>query len=495
MKQINKDFSGVQVLYDVDFEMNAGEVMALMGENGAGKSTLMKVLAGVHTDWQGSILIDGEKHRFKNTREAEQAGISIIYQELNLVQALSVAENIFLGREPAAFGGMINYPKMNRMAQEITDELNLNVDVRTPVAQLRVGQQQLVEIAKALSLNARILIMDEPSSALSDTETEILFRVIRQLIRKNVAVIYISHRIGEVFEIADRITILRDGHLVGVSFAKEVQRQELISMMVGRDFDQFFVKESAPQDEVALEVNRLTRKTMDGKYLIKDVTFQVRKGEQFGIAGLLGAGRTELLEAIFGADFLQTTGEVKINGQRIDYSSPGKTIHAGLSLITEDRKGNGLVLGMSVEQNMTLAALREIVRYGMLSKSKEKSVTGRFMRRLSISVSDMKNPIETLSGGNQQKVLLAKWLLTNPQILLLDEPTRGIDVGAKHEIYELLSELAKQGITIIIVSSELPELLSICDRIMVMREGTVSAILEHEEASQEKIMDAAAPLA
>ncbi|MBD3288285.1 ATP-binding cassette domain-containing protein [candidate division KSB1 bacterium] len=495
MKQINKDFSGVQVLYDVDFEMSAGEVMALMGENGAGKSTLMKILAGVHTDWQGSILIEGEKHRFKNTKDAEQAGISIIYQELNLVQELSVAENIFLGREPAAFGGMINYPKMNRMAHEITDELNLNVDVRTPIAQLRVGQQQLVEIAKALSLNARILIMDEPSSALSDTETEILFRVIRQLIRRNVAVIYISHRMGEVFEIADRVTVLRDGHLVGVRSAKEVQRQELISMMVGRDFDQFFVKESAPQDEVALEVNRLTRKTIDGKYLIKDVTFRVRKGEQFGIAGLLGAGRTELLEAIFGADFLQTSGEVKINGQHIDYSSPEKTILAGLSLITEDRKGNGLVLGMSVEQNMTLAALREIVRYGMLSKSREKSVTGRFTHRLSINVSDMKNPIETLSGGNQQKVLLAKWLLTNPRILLLDEPTRGIDVGAKHEIYELLSELSKQGITIIIVSSELTELLSICDRIMVMREGTVSAILEHEEASQEKIMDAAAPLA
>ena len=496
MKTITKGFAGVRVLHGVDFELSSGEVMALMGENGAGKSTLMKVLAGVYDDWEGRILLEGKERRFRNTREAEKAGIAIIYQELNLVSELTVAENIFLGREPIRWGGIVDYPRMNEAAKDILKDLHFTTPVTTPVSRLRVGHQQLVEIAKALSMNARILVMDEPTSALSESEIRILFSVVRKLKKRGVSVVYISHRIGEVFEIADRITVLRDGCLVGLRGIEDVSRRELIKMMVGREFDQFFVKQGRPEENVYFRVRNLNRKSADTgkKHLVKDITFEVKKGERFGIAGLLGSGRTELLESLFGVDSNNTSGHLEIEGKPVWFSNPQEAMSAGMALITEDRKGNGLVMSMSVKHNMTLAALERILRFLLISKNKEKSFAENYINRLSIDVADLENSVETLSGGNQQKVLLAKWLATQPKVLLLDEPTRGVDVGAKHEIYLLLSELTKQGISVMMTSSELPELLSLCDRIMVLREGKVSALYDGDEATQEKILDAAAPV-
>ncbi len=497
MKGIGKDFSGVPVLHGVDFELAYGEIMALMGENGAGKSTLMKILAGVHTEYTGKIYLENEEKRFKNTKEAEQAGIAIIYQELNLISELSVAENIFLGREPCRIGGLVDYIRMNKEAERILADLNFKAPVQTPVAQLRVGHRQLVEIAKALSLNAKILVMDEPTSALSAAEANVLLAVIQKLVQKGVSIIYISHRMAEVFEIADRITILRDGTRIGISDAQKIDRQGLIQMMVGQEVDRFFVKEGGPADEVALNVEHITRKNPDQSKpaLINDVSFQVMKGELFGVAGLLGAGRTELLESLFGAAPEHTSGKIEINGTKVILRNPEAAILAGIALITEDRKGNGLIPGMSIVHNMTLAALSQIIIYDfILSRKKEMALAEKNVAKLSIQANSLENPIESLSGGNQQKVLLAKWLTTHPKILLLDDPTRGIDVSAKHEIYVLLSELTKQGLTIVLTSSELPELLSLCDRIMVLREGKCSAVFNRNEATQEKILDAAAPV-
>ncbi len=497
MLGINKSFSGVQVLFDVDFEVGDGEVMALMGENGAGKSTLMKALVGVHTDWTGRIDLGGEERRFNSTREAEEAGISIIYQELNLVSELSVAENIFLGREPTTRWGTLDYARMHRSAREILSDLHFETAVTTPVSQLRVGHQQLVEIGKALSLKTRLVIMDEPTSALSEAESEVLFSVIYKLKSQGVSVVYISHRIEEVFRIADRVTILRDGRTIGIHDTASLDRAELISKMVGREFTQFFIKDSKPGDEVVLGVKHLTRKSTrgNGRALIENISFDLKRGEHLGIAGLLGAGRTELLEALFGVDADNVAGEIYLEGERITLANPVEAIEKGIALITEDRKGNGLLMGKTVAFNMTLAALKKILRYGLISRRKERNVANNYVSRLSIDIPSLENSIETLSGGNQQKVLLAKWLATDPKILLLDEPTRGIDVGAKHEIYLLLSELSKQGISLVLTSSELPELLSICDRILVLREGKLSGNYHREEATQEKIMEAAAPSA
>ncbi|MCE5251486.1 sugar ABC transporter ATP-binding protein [bacterium] len=497
MEGITKGFSGVRVLHGVDFEVLPGEVMALMGENGAGKSTLMKILAGVHTDWEGHIHVDGREVRPASTREAEDAGIAIIYQELNLIPGLTVAENIFLGREPVRFGGVIDYGAMNDSARGILNDLHFTAPVTAPVSSLNIGNRQLVEIAKALSLNARILVMDEPTSALSEAETVILFSVVRKLRNRGVSVVYISHRMGEVFDIADRVTVLRDGSLIDVRPAGDVSRQELIRLMVGRDVDQFFVHKEAPQKNVVLNVSGLSRITGDatGKSSVRNVSFEVRRGENLGIAGLLGAGRTELLEALFGAAAPFTEGTVELDGIPRRFRNPADAIESGVVLIPEDRKGNGLVLGMTVMYNMTLAALKQAVRHGVLSRAKERQLAEGYVRDLSITASVMESPVESLSGGNQQKVMIAKWLATHPKVLLLDEPTRGIDVGAKHEIYELLSELTRQGIAIVLVSSEIQELLSLCDRIMVMREGEISAFFDREEATQEKILDAASPLA
>jgi ABC-type sugar transport system ATPase subunit len=498
MKGIVKEFSGVRVLHGVDFDLLPGEVMALMGENGAGKSTLMKVLSGVHNEWDGEIRLDGNICKFNEPKEAEYAGISIIYQELNLIPFLSVAENIFLGREPVNKNGFVDYSRMRNEAEIILNELNFPLPVKTLVENLRVGHQQMVEIARALSVSAKILIMDEPTSALSGSETEILFSIIKKLKSKGVAIVYISHRISEILEISDKITVMRDGKDIDVVETKSITREQLIQMMVGRSFERFFVKESVPGDKVILRVNNLTRmdEVREKKHLIDGVTFDLKKGEILGIAGLLGSGRTELLESIFGAAVDDTLGEIWLEDKLLKLSDPQSAISAGLSLITEDRKGNGLIMGMSITNNMSLAALNAILKMNLIiSKKKEYKLTERYIENLSIDAKQIDLPIEILSGGNQQKVMIAKWLATNPKVLLLDDPTRGIDVGAKHDIYLLLSELASSGISIIMSSSELPELLTICDRIMVLREGRLSKVFRHEDASQEKILDAAAPLA
>jgi ribose transport system ATP-binding protein len=497
MHGITKAFSGVRVLNHVDFELRQGEVMALMGENGAGKSTLMKILAGVYEEWSGEIRINDEPIRFGEPREAEQSGIGIIYQELNLVPNLSVAENIFLGREPTKAGGFVDFAEMNRQAQAVLVNLHFEQPVTRLVGDLRVGHQQLVEIAKALSLNAKILIMDEPTSALSDAEAEILLMVVRKLQQQGVSIIYISHRMAEIFDIADRITVLRDGANVGVVAVGKTTRQELIQLMVGRPFEQFFIKQSRPADEVVLCVKNVIRKDPDtGKRnRVSNISFDVKKGEIFGVAGLLGAGRTELLESLFGVAAADVSGKIELEGEIIELPDPIAAIDAGIALITEDRKGNGLVLSMNIAHNLSLAALNAIVKKGaFLSRMLEKQLVERYIDELTIDVSNLALPIDSLSGGNQQKVLLAKWLATSPRVLLLDDPTRGVDVGAKHDIYVLLSKLAQKGIAIVMTSSELPELLTICDRIMVLREGKISTTLDHDEATQEKIMEAAAPL-
>ena len=497
MSGIAKAFSGVRVLHNVDFEVRQGEVMALMGENGAGKSTLMKVLAGVFTDWEGSITIHGNEIRPLTTRDAESAGISIIYQELNLVDGLTVAENIFLGREPVKFGGMVDYRTMNNAASAILDDLHFNYPPTTLVSDLNIGHRQIVEIAKALSLNARVLVMDEPTSALSEQEADILFSVVGKLKDRGVSIVYISHRMGEVFEIADRVTVMRDGGMVGVRDIGDVDRDELIRLMVGREFDSFFVHKDPPLDEVVLRVSGMTRSSpgQTGKPSVDNVSFEVRSGENLGIAGLLGSGRTELLESIFGAAAEHTEGTVELDGVSRSFTRPRDAIQAGVALITEDRKGNGLVMGMNVLHNMTLASLEHVEKAGVLSATKECAFAESAVNDLGITVGGLEQPVDSLSGGNQQKVMIAKWLATHPRALLLDEPTRGIDVGAKHDIYVLLSELARKGIAIVMASSEITELLAVCDRIMVLREGEVSAIFSREEATQEKILDAAAPLA
>jgi len=498
MKGIEKDFSGIPVLHGVDFEAQSGEVMALMGENGAGKSTLMKILAGVHTDHAGTILLDNVEKRFRNPREAQENGIATIYQELHLVPGLSVAENVFLGREPCRPGGLVDFDAMNRDAERILSDLHFAASVRTPLHRLRVGHRQMVEIARALSLSAKIVVMDEPTSALSEAEVQVLFSVIRNLRERGVAVIYITHRMAEVFAIADRITVLRDGRQVGVVDAQSIDRQGLIRMMVGEESDRFFVKQGRPEEEVILRVEHLTRKNPDPDKppLIDDISFAAKKGEFFGIAGLLGAGRTELLESLFGAAAADTSGRITIEGVGVHLPNPKAAIRAGIALLTEDRKGNGLVPGMSIQHNLTLAALPQMVHHGfLLSREKEKTLTEKSKKELRIHLEDPGHPVESLSGGNQQKLLLAKWLAIHPRILLLDDPTRGIDVGAKHEIYLLLSELAKRGLTLVLTSSELTELISLCDRIMVLREGKCSALFDRTEATPEKILDAAAPLA
>ncbi len=495
MQAITKAFDGIRVLHGASLDVEAGEVMGLVGENGAGKSTLMKIVAGVHTDWDGMIALDGVPRRLGSTREAEAAGIAIIYQELNLVGELSLAENIFLGREPTTPAGFIDYPEMNTRAVEIMAGLGAGMDVTRPVGELRVGRRQLVEIGKALSQQARIVIMDEPSSALSETEIQILFSTVTELRARGVTVIYISHRLGEIFEVCDRVTVMRDGRTVGVHATGEVSRQELIAQMVGRNFEQFFVKAGQPQPETVLEVRDLTRRDPDrpGRRMIDRISFEVRRGEVFGIAGLLGSGRTELLEALFGAAGAETTGQVLLNGRCLDLRTPAEAIAAGFGLLTEDRKDSGLVPDMSVIGNLTLAALADLCRGGFISRVREQELAETYLHDLSITAPDPQLPITSLSGGNQQKVLLARWLATNPAVLLLDEPTRGIDVGAKHELYLHLSRLTRAGMAIVLTSSELPELLSICDRIMVLCEGRPTALFDACEATQETILAAAAP--
>lgn len=489
MEGITKDFPGVRALSGVTFSCLPGEVHALVGENGAGKSTLMRILSGVYPDYEGTITISGRHVRFASTRDAERAGISIIHQELNLVDGLSVAENIFLGREPSRFG-LVDFGRMNAQARTLLAELGMELDPRTPVRALSVGQQQMVEIAKALSVDARIIVMDEPTSALTEHEVEALFGIVRGLRQRGVTVIYITHKIDEIFLIADRVTVLRDGHLVGTRRVSEVTRNELVSMMVGRPLSNMYPERTPRPGRVALEVLNwsLEDPVVRGRYILRDVSFSVREGEILGIAGLMGAGRTELVESIFGAHPGRRSGRLRLWGKEISIGSPQDAIRHGIGLVTEDRKRTGLVLQMAVIHNITLAHLRALCRMGLIDFGAERRVAQTQAQRMRLRAAGLGVLVSTLSGGNQQKVVLGKWLATSPKVLFLDEPTRGIDVGAKAEVYSIMSELAASGMAIVMVSSELPEILGMSDRILVLHEGRVAGELGREEASEERIM-------
>ncbi len=496
MQGIIKDFPGVRALNNVNFEARSGELLALMGENGAGKSTLMKVLSGVwpYPTYEGDIYLRGERVRFANTKEAEAAGIGIIYQELNLIPGLSVAENIFLDRQFTDAKGRINWNQTFAETQKLLTELGIN-DIRPTdlVQNITVGKQQMVEIAKALSLKAEILVLDEPTSALTDKEVKDLFRIIRKLKADGVCMCYISHKMEEIEQIADRIAVLRDGQTIGeVTPIADITLDQIIARMVGRDIKDMFPKIDFTPGEVTLEVNDLsvTNPDLPGSYLVKNASFVARKGEILGISGLMGAGRTELVGGVFGAYPDQTTGEVKLNGQKLNIKSPKDAIDAGIALLTEDRKALGLFLDKSISFNTTISSLETISSkvLGIINTQQERKVVKEYVDQLGVKTPSIDTVIGTLSGGNQQKVILGKWLNSRPDVFILDEPTRGIDIGAKVEIYKLLNELVQQGVTVIMISSELPEVLGMCDRILVMCEGEIVSNFERDDAKKEAIM-------
>ncbi|WP_407177377.1 sugar ABC transporter ATP-binding protein [Bradyrhizobium sp. STM 3562] len=494
-ERITKSFAGVTALREVDFDLRRGEVHALMGENGAGKSTLMKILAGVHVSYDGTVRIGGVATAFAGVRDAEAAGVAIIHQELNLVPELSIADNIFLGREPLIAGTIIDRRRMTRAAARLLRRLEVDIDPESRVAALRVGEQQLVEIAKALSLDARVLIMDEPTSALSTPECETLFKVVRQLRSEGVAIIYTSHRIDEVLALADRVTVLRDGRRVLTADIGELTHGTIISAMVGRDMAASHRTTSA-NGELVLSVRNLTldQPAVNGwKRVLHGVSFDLRRGEILGIGGLLGSGRSEILESIFGAAAGWRGGEIAIDGAIAEINSPADAYRLGLALVTEDRKSRGLHLAASIRSNVALPSVGALSHFGIRDFARESRLARDVVRRLSVRCANIDQTVATLSGGNQQKIVIGKWLATEPRVLLLDEPTRGIDVGAKQEIYQLIFGLAEQGLGIVVVSSELPELLLMSDRILVMCEGHQTGLLRRHEATQERIMRLAAP--
>jgi ABC-type sugar transport system ATPase subunit len=491
---VSKRFSGTQALSNISFEVQRGEIHALVGENGAGKSTLMKILSGVHTDYEGTIYLEGQPVRFSGTRDAQDAGISIIHQELQLVPELTIAENIFLGREPRRAFGMIATREMVSSARLLLDQLGLRVSPNRKVSSLRVGEQQLTEVAKALSLNTQLLILDEPTSALSQTEIQRLFRVIAGLKERGVTMIYISHKFDEIFQLADRITVLRDGKYIMTVPKDETTESRIIQAMVGRELSDFFPKDTTPQDSEMMRVEHLSLSpgALSENRSLHDISFSLRHGEILGVAGLMGSGRTELLESIFGNQpHSQVAGAISVEGQPVHISSPHDALAHGIALVTEDRKSKSLVLPLTVTENLTLSALAAFCQAGVVRRKRERLAVGGMVSSLRIKTPGLASPIESLSGGNQQKVVLGKCLLSKPRILLLDEPTRGIDVGAKAEIYALMSQLATQGMSIIMASSELPELLAMCDRILVLHNGRLAATISQEEANQVNIMEAA----
>ncbi len=456
---------------------------ALVGENGAGKSTLMKILAGALPKDTGEIILDGRPAHIESPQQAMDLGISVIYQEFNLVPYLNAAENIFLGREPRSFlPGFVDFRTMYREAQAVIDRLGVAVNVRSPVNQLSIAQQQMVEIAKATSRRAKIIVMDEPSATLTEHELQSLFALIRQLKGEGVAIVYISHRLEEIFEICDRVTILRDGRHIATSPIQELTREDIIRLMVGRELTQMIPKEPAPIGEPALSVRGLTRHG-----ILHDIHLTVHKGEVLGIAGLVGAGRTELARAIFGADHIDA-GTIELGGKPVRIRSPQEAIRLGIGLVTEDRKQQGLVLGMVVRENISLANLQALTTLNFIQLAREREVARKYVADLGVRTPSIEQTVQNLSGGNQQKVVLAKWLFTDSKVLIFDEPTRGIDVGAKTEIYQLMNALAARGVAIIMISSELPEVLGMSDRILVMHEGRIAGELKREEATPERVM-------
>jgi ribose transport system ATP-binding protein len=495
-EHISKTFGGIAALVDVSFDLRRGEIHALMGENGAGKSTLMKILSGVYTGYEGAVSIDGRPVSFAGVRDAEDAGIAIIHQELNLVPELSVADNIFLGREKLIAGLIVDRRASSRAAGALLQRLGIELDSEARVGALRVGEQQLVEIAKALSMSARILIMDEPTSALSPAECQRLFRIIRQLADSGVAVVYISHRIDEVMHLAERVTVFRDGRHVLTETMAKLDENAIIAAMVGRTLLASSQEDRGPGGKVVLSVRDLSLSKPDRhgwRTVLDGVSFDLAAGEILGIGGLLGSGRTEILETIFGSSGGRAGGAISLDGQPVEIRSPRDARRLGIALVTEDRKTQGLHLQASITDNVALPLVGTLARFGIRSFAGEEGLARNAVKALGIRCENIGQPAGTLSGGNQQKVVIGKWLATMPRVLLLDEPTRGIDVGAKREIYDLIFKLAREGLAIAVISSELPELLHLSDRILVMADGRQTGILSRAEASEEAIMRLAAP--
>ena len=482
LKGVYKEFPGVKALTDVDLTIKRGEVHALVGENGAGKSTLMKILAGAYKKDSGTILFDGQEVEIGSPKAAEKLGVSIIHQELNLMGSLTVAENIFLGRQPKAHG-IVQWKRMFADAQALFERIGIDEDVRRPVGGLSIARQQMVEIAKAVSVNAKVVIMDEPTSSLTSRETEILFSIIGTLKAQGAAVIFITHRLEEIFRVADRLTVLRDGYCIGTREVGETTKDELISMMIGRELTQQFPAREARVGEVCLKVEHLS----DGNR-VKDVSFEVRHGEVVGFAGLVGSGRTETMRLIFGAD-KRRSGKIFINGREAEVSTTRDGIRSRIGFVTEDRKEEGLLLSLPVRFNITLVAIRKIQRMRILNMKKEQQASEEYVKSLHIATPSINQKVVYLSGGNQQKVVVAKWLFSDSEIVILDEPTRGIDVGAKREIYEIINRLASEGKAVIVVSSEMEEVMGISDRIIVMREGEVAGTVVREDFSQQRITE------
>ncbi len=492
MTGIDKTFPGVHALDQVQITVYRGECLALIGENGAGKSTLMKILSGVYQPDGGQIVFDGNSVTLHNPRQAQDLGISIIYQEFNLMPNLTVAENVFIGREPNA-RGFVNRRQMEAATQELLSALGVSLDPTAIVRDLSVAEQQMVEIAKALSYNAQLVIMDEPTSALTDREVENLLQIVRNLKARGLGVIFITHRLDEIYQICDWVTVLRDGKNAGEISIAEATPEIIVRMMVGRHISDLYEKTTQSYDissRPVLEVRGLSRtgSVRDAAQIVlSDVSFSVRAGEIVGLAGLVGSGRTEVVRSIFGADHFDR-GDILIDGQPAAITSPRDAIRLGIGLIPEDRKQQGLVLGLAVRENITLPSLGNVVRLGFVDARAEQSIAKRFVDALRIRTPSLEQKVINLSGGNQQKVVIAKWLALRPKVLILDEPTRGIDVGAKAEVHLLISELAAQGVAVLMISSELPEVLGMSDRILVMREGHIVADIERSRATEESIM-------
>ena len=486
MKGIDKSFPGVHALDHVDLEIRKGEVLALMGENGAGKSTLMKILTGVYSKDSGTITYEGKEVEFKNTREAQDAGVVIVHQELNMLGHLTVAQNLFIGRE-FMNGVKIDDKKMNEEAKKLFDKLNVDIDPTETMSNLTVGKQQMCEIAKAVSFDAKVIIFDEPSAALTETEIEAMFEIIRDLKKRDIAMVYISHRMDEIKVITDRVTVMRDGTYVGTIITADSTKEDIINMMVGRVIYEDPKTQSmvAPDAPVVLEVKNLNA----GK-MVQDVSFKLHKGEILGFSGLMGAGRTETARALFGADPVDS-GEIYINGEKVTINSPRDAVRAGIGYLSEDRKRYGCVVQKTVAENTTMATMKNFMNGLLINKKKEAEVAQQYVEALATKTPSVEQLVVNLSGGNQQKVVIAKWLTRDCDILIFDEPTRGIDVGAKNEIYKLMNKLASEGKSIIMISSEMTEILRMSDRIVVMCEGKKTGEIDIAEATQENIMNLA----
>lgn len=485
LEHIYKSFPGVQAVQDVSLEVYGGQILALVGENGAGKSTLMNIVNGVVQLDSGSIYLDGQPVQITSPRRALELGITMIHQELALIPELTVGQNIYLGREPRRFGGWIDWPQVYRLAQQELDRLGIEVLARAKVADLSIAERQLVEIAKALSYQARLIALDEPTSSLTSRETETLFRLVRTLRQEGVALIYISHRLEEVFELADRIAVMRDGQLVAEGNAAEFTPNRLVQLMVGRELTEFFPKSSTQRGEPILKAVNLQA----GKE-VRGISFELHRGEIVGMAGLVGSGRTNVARLLFGADPIKG-GEIWFEGKPVHLRSPRDAIRIGIGLVPEDRKAQGLFLKQSVRYNTAAGLLQRLSRLSFINFRAINQIVRELVERLRVRTPSLNQQVRNLSGGNQQKVIIARWLALNPKVLILDEPTRGVDVGAKAEIHALMNELAAQGMAILMISSELPEVLGVSDRILVMREGRLVAELSREEASQNRIMQAA----